>query len=87
MDEYVLASSQESQRLEKKADVLAARAHQANGVKDNYVLATVMCASVLFFGGIGAKLSSPRLRLAMVGLGTVVLLATLGVLLAYPIKV
>ncbi|GAA1403832.1 MULTISPECIES: hypothetical protein [Oerskovia] len=87
MDEYVLASSQESQRLEKKADVLAARAHQANGVKDNYVLATVMCASVLFFGGIGAKLASPRLRLAMVGLGAVVLLATLGVLLAYPIKV
>lgn len=87
MDEYVLAATQESQRLEKKADAAAARAHHANGVKDNYVLATVLCASVLFFGGIGAKLSSPRLRLAMVGIGGVVLLATLGVLVSYPVQV
>ena len=87
MDEYVLSATQESQRLEKKADAAAARAHHANGVKDNYVLATVLCASVLFFGGIGAKLSSPRLRLAMVGIGGVALLATLGVLISYPVQV
>ncbi|MFD6164444.1 hypothetical protein ACFWFR_04605 [Oerskovia sp. NPDC060287] len=87
MDEYVLAATQESQRLEEKADAAVTLAHRANAVKDDYVLATVLCASVLFFGGIGAKLSSPRLRLTLVGIGGVVLLATLGVLISYPVQV
>lgn len=86
MDEYVLAEATRAHELDQKADAAAARAQAANATKDNYVLATVMCASVLFFGGIGAKLTSRRARVAMVVLAGTVLLATLVVLLTYPIR-
>ena len=85
MDEYVLAAAQESHRLERESDRAAAAAHTAIERKDNYVLATVLCASVLFFCGIGSKLGSPRRRTAMIAMGTVVLLATMGILLTYPV--
>src|SRR4051794_35709893 len=87
MDEYVLAESTRSHRLDVKADAAAERAQTANETKDNYVLATVMCASVLFFGGIGARLSSPRARAAMVVLAGTVLAATVVVLVTYPVRV
>ncbi|WP_421733059.1 hypothetical protein [Cellulomonas sp.] len=86
MDEYVLAAAQESQRLESSADASATIAREANQRKDNYVLATVMCASVLFFCGIGGKLSSVRSRTAMIVLAGVILLATVGVLATYPVR-
>ncbi|MGY4642349.1 hypothetical protein [Cellulomonas sp. URHB0016] len=86
MDEYVLAEAEESHRLERSADVSASRAQRASERKDDYVLATVMCASVLFFTGIGTKLSSRRTRTTMVVSGGVVLLATAAVLLASPVR-
>lgn len=86
MDEYVLAAAQESHRLEESADASAARAQQAGERKDDYVLATVLCASVLFFTGIGTKLSSRRTRTTMVVSGAVVLLATAAVLVASPVR-
>jgi hypothetical protein len=86
MDEYVLAAAQESHRLEESADASAARAQQASERKDDYVLATVLCASVLFFSGIGTKLSSRRTRTTMVVCGAVVLLATALVLVTFPVR-
>jgi hypothetical protein len=87
MEEYVLAARVESQELEEKAEAAAARALDATERKDSYVLVTVMCSSVLFFGGIGSKLSSPRARLLMLGLAIVVLLATAAVLASFPVRV
>jgi hypothetical protein len=87
MDEYVLAAAQESHRLEASADESAAQARVANQRKDNYVLATVMCASVFFFAGIGAKLGSSRRRASMIVLAAVVLLATVAVLASFPVRV
>jgi hypothetical protein len=87
MDEYVLAATTQAHELDAKADAAATRAHRANATKDDYVLATVMCASVLFFAGIGAKLSSPRVRLVMVGVAAVVLLSTVAVLVSFPVRV
>ena len=87
MDEYVLAESTRAHGLDLKADAAASRAHAANATKDNYVLATVMCASVLFFGGIGARLSSRRARGVMVLAAGIVLLATVLVLLTYPVRI
>jgi hypothetical protein len=87
MDEYVLAATQDAERREADADAAAARAQQANATKDNYVLATVLCASVLFFGGIGARLSSTRRRAVMVALAAVALVATVVVLATYPVRV
>lgn len=84
MDEYVLASGTEAAKLAKASERSAAVARVAIERKDNYVLATVLCASVLFFSGIGSKLGSPRRRTTMIAIGAVVLLATIGVVLTFP---
>jgi hypothetical protein len=87
MEEYVQASRTESLELEDKADASAARALTAAGRKDSYVLVTVMCSSVLFLGGVGSKLASPRARRLMLGLAVAVLLATGVVLAGFPVRV
>lgn len=87
MDEYVLASTTESLRLEKESERSAAEARLAIERKDRYVLATVLCASVLFFSGIGSKLGSPRRRATMIAIGGVVLLTTVGVVLTFPVQI
>ena len=46
-----------------------------------------MCASVLFFGGIGARVSTRRARAVMVLSAGIVLVATLVVLATYPVRV
>jgi hypothetical protein len=85
MDEYVLAAAQDSHRLEQESERAAAAARTAIERKDNYVLATVLCASVLFFCGIGSKLGSPRRRTVMIALGALVLAVTLGTVLTFPV--
>ena len=87
MDEYVLAATQESAALEKASERSAALARTAIERKDNYVLATVLCASVLFFCGIGSKLGSPRRRTVLIAIGGAVLLTTVGVVLSFPAQV
>ena len=42
----------------------------------NYVLGVVLFASALFFAGISTKLTTPRLRVAMLVLGCAVFLGT-----------
>ena len=42
----------------------------------NYVLGVVLFASALFFAGISTKLTTPRLRVAMLALGCMVFLVT-----------
>jgi hypothetical protein len=86
MPEYVQASAQEADRLEKQSERSAATARLAIERKDNYVLATVLCASVLFFCGIGSKLGSDRRRATMIAFGAVVLVATIGVVLTFPVQ-
>jgi hypothetical protein len=86
MDEYALAAAQQAEQQQAAAEASAARAQAANATKDNYVLATVLCASVLFFGGIGARLSSTRRRAAMVALAAVALVGTAVVLATYPVR-
>jgi hypothetical protein len=86
MDEYVLAAAQQAHRLEASADTSARRAAQASERKDDYVLATVLCASVLFFCGIGTKVDTLRTRATLVVLGAVLLVATLVVLVVSPVR-
>lgn len=87
MEEYVLAARVESLELEEQAEAIAARGLDAAERKDSYVLVTVMCSSVLFLVGVGSKLSSQRARRFMLGLAVVVLVATAGVLLSFPVEV
>ncbi|WP_155855928.1 hypothetical protein [Cellulomonas sp. URHD0024] len=86
MPEYTLKAAEKSHALEKAADASAAQARQATARSGNYVLATVLCASILFFCGIGLKLSSPGPRGAMVGCAGVLLIATVVVLATFPVR-
>ena len=85
MPEYTLKATQESAALEKAAEESAAQAQQATARSGNYVLATVLCASVLFFCGIGLKLSSPGKRAVLVAIAGALLLTTAVILANYPV--
>jgi len=87
MDEYVQAARGDAQRLEDRASASSADALTASERKDSYVLVTVMCSSVLFLGGVGSKLASARARTVTLGLAVVVLLATVGVLASFPVRI
>jgi hypothetical protein len=85
MPEYVLPSLQEADRLRGLADQSAEEAKNANQRSDNYVLLTVIFASVLFFGGVGAKFETARLRELNVIVGFLVLLGTVFVVVEFPV--
>src|SRR5262249_34269114 len=64
MAEYVQQEVLDARGQEALSDEHHAAAQQANGASDNYLLLTVMFASVLFFGGIGGTFQSRWLRIA-----------------------
>ena len=72
MPQYKLAARAESERLDAEAEVYAAKARQNIQRASNYVLGVVLFASALFFAGISTKLTSPRIRVAMLSLGCAV---------------
>jgi len=87
MTEYRIAEDAESQRLARLADVRALQARGANQRGDNYVLLTVLFASVLFFSGISTKFTGVRIKQAMGLLAAVVLMAGMIVLATFPIEI
>jgi len=76
MPQYKLAARAEAERLDAEAEVSAADARRYLQRASNYVLGVVLFASALFFAGISTKLTSPRIRVAMLALGCVVFLVT-----------
>jgi hypothetical protein len=86
MPEYQQASSKKAESLNERAAMLANEAEDDNQLSDNYVLLTVVFASVLFFAGISTKFSSQRAKVAMVLAGSAVLLTTVVVLILQPIR-
>ena len=85
MQEYVLEQNKESANLSAEADEMFATATQANRTADNYVLLTVIFATVLFFGGISGKFKSHTVDLAMLILAFVLFTIGLVVMLSFPI--
>lgn len=83
MSEYVVAAEIDAVQQAELEHKYSAAAQEANRNSDNYVLLTVMFASVLFFGGITGTIDSPWLRktLGILALaffmGTVTFLATM----------
>jgi hypothetical protein len=67
----------ESHRLEGEADQLFTEGREANQTGDNYVLATIFFAAVLFFSGIASKFDSQRIVATCLGFATVVFFAGL----------
>jgi hypothetical protein len=87
MPQYKLANRQRADRLEVQADHQSDVARQDNQRGDNYVLATVLFASVLFFAGVSSKLNSMRSRILTLVLAVLVLLTGIAVLATYPVAV
>jgi hypothetical protein len=84
MKEYRLAATAEANKLERKADRLAAQARTANQRSDEYVLITILFASVLFFAGISSKMDTRRARLLLLGTGVTVFVCASVVVLSFP---
>ena len=85
MTEYVQKEAAELARQQALADAAMKDSRQARQASDNYVLLTVMFASVLFFGGIARAFDSRVLRTILAILAAVLFLATLVGLLTMPV--
>jgi hypothetical protein len=62
-----------------------ASSREARRCSDDYVLLTVIFASVLFFGGIARAFDSRRLRIILAALAVLLFLGTLVALTTMPI--
>jgi hypothetical protein len=76
MAEYRLKARAEADRLDAQAAAASAMVLRNIQRASNYVLGVVLFASALFFAGMSTKLSSPRLRVAMLSIGCVVFAGT-----------
>jgi len=85
MAEYAQAETAEVARQSEIAANAMAASREARGFSDDYVLLTVMFASVLFFGGIARAFDSRPLRIALAALAVLLFLGTLVVLTTMPI--
>ena len=65
MSEYNQTHYLEAQQFAKESELKLEEAQQANQNSDNYVLMTVIYASVLFIGGILGKMFSRQVRLIL----------------------
>ena len=87
MPEYRLAEAARATALNADADNLSRTARTANQTSDNYVLLTVLFASVLFFAGISTKFQVRRNKVIMLTLATVILAGTVVVLARFPVTI
>ncbi len=76
MSQYKLEARALSERLDAQAQAFATQVLRDIQRASNYVLGVVLFASALFFAGMSAKLTSPRLRIAMLSIGCAVFLGT-----------
>jgi len=76
MPQYRLDARAESDKLDAEAELYAAQARRNVQRASNYILGVVLFASALFFAGMSTKLTSPRLRVAMLSIGSAVFLLT-----------
>jgi hypothetical protein len=87
MPEYRLAARDEVTRLEAQEQVSAATVRRNVQRSSNYVLAVVLFAAVLFFAGMSTKLESPRLRVALLVVGSVLFVSATIWIVTMPVTV
>ncbi len=85
MEEYVVRQIMESKEFEKEAYARRTEAERANKISDNYTMATVLFAIVLFLSGIATKFELLTVRLALLILAAVVFFGSVGVLYTFPV--
>ncbi len=87
LDSYVVPEALEAQELSAEADAHSEAARTANQRGDNYVLTTVLFASVLFFAGVSSKFESLPGKYITLGFGVIVLIAGAVVVASFPIEI
>jgi hypothetical protein len=86
MPEYRLPEQEASQQAEQRSVAEFEAALEADEHADNYVLLTVIFATVLFFSGISGKFQWRVIDAAVLTFGVLVLLGGLVLLLQMPIQ-
>ena len=81
---FCLATLAESDRLLDEADRQLAEADVADTRSGNYMLLTVLFASVLFFAGITTKFQTFRIEVALPAIAAIILVGTLVLMATYP---
>ncbi len=85
MKEYVIVEIEKAERILAKAEQNTELAKIANQNGDNYVLLTVLFASVLFFAGVGTKFTSFTIRVVLLSLGCLLLTSAIVILWQFPV--
>lgn len=85
MPEYVLQQQLDATELAELADARFSEALVDNQRSDNYVLLTVIFASVLFFGGISTRVESQWLQLTILGIAAITFIVAVITMLRYPV--
>ena len=85
--EYQLEARKRSDQLSAQAEAAAGVARRANQIGDNYVFSIVLFTSAVFFAGIQTKIVSERIRLALLGLASVVLVCASFFMLRLPVNI
>ena len=86
MPEYSLSLAQEADRLEQEASETFQVGAAANQTSDDYILNTVILASVLFLAGVQSRMKSIPARMIIDILGLVILVFGLYNIATYPIQ-
>ncbi|HET7234982.1 MAG TPA: hypothetical protein VFK59_00955 [Actinomycetota bacterium] len=84
LPEYSLAAQQEADRLEAEASKAFEDGAEANQISDNFVLAAVLLASVLFFAGLAGTFDSWRAQVMLLSLGGVMFVTGIAIVLSLP---
>ena len=87
MDEYRLASQQQADELDARAEASAAEVRANIQRASNYVLTVVLYAVALFFAGMSTRVTSSRLRWVLTLAGCAVFLGTLGWIATFPVSI
>jgi len=85
MEEYKSAAQVESDRLLTVSERKFQEAKQANQTSDNYVMLTVIFASVLFFCGISTNFENLPIRAILLVIAVIVYVIAFNILRIYPI--
>jgi hypothetical protein len=86
MPEYVPRYSEEAEQLELEASKTFEEGTAANEISDDYILNTVILASVLFLAGVQTRINLVPARMVIIILGSLILAFGLYNIATYPIS-
>jgi hypothetical protein len=87
LPQYKIEALEQAADLEQQASDASDDAREHIQRADNYVLAVVLFASALFFGGLSMRVRTERERIAILGLGCTLLLGTAVWIATFPVTV